>query len=425
MHIASQATPRFDRLGPERPADLPNRADILPIARNMFAYAKRRASSGYQQSIIRRTIILSGLVLPGFAANFFVYFFTAALLAGRSIRIVLRRTHDRQCSLFRIKHPQRVLDPPSGACRGDDGPRRDRTDRAAIGTPYRAHWCDPEHGCCFFRFWSRRNRSACSRRHHPADRSRCLHRLRDRSRSRTVAESAQDGGAWVSIRPDGCFCASAYALQGSCCSTRCGVRSLGIVASAVVVFAVFHAWILRTTRGRSDPGPLALHLFTLLPAATGYGLMVLVSNLDVLVRIFCPRRNRSGDLFGFFGVSQGGAGRHHAVAANADTGHGRRRPVQAPIYCRRRKDRRRHSGDDRSLDRRWFGCFRTRSAAAASASNCACPRFLVSCWFRSCRWRCCALWSSSNLPADGSAFCCGSSSRRSRMACSFGALLLE
>jgi len=60
----------------------------------------------------------------------------------------------------------------------------------------------------------------------------------------------------------------------------------GIVLSTAVVFAVFHAWILRVTRGYPDSGPLTLHLLTLLPAATGYGLMVLVSNLDVLFGYF-------------------------------------------------------------------------------------------------------------------------------------------
>ena len=56
--------------------------------------------------------------------------------------------------------------------------------------------------------------------------------------------------------------------------------------STVLAFVAFHAWILRTTSGRSDPGSVTLRLRSLLPAATGYGLMVLVSNLDVLLGYF-------------------------------------------------------------------------------------------------------------------------------------------
>jgi hypothetical protein len=56
----------------------------------------------------------------------------------------------------------------------------------------------------------------------------------------------------------------------------------GIVLSATLVIAVFHVWILNIARDRPDPASVTLPLLTLVPAATGYGLMVVVSNLDVL-----------------------------------------------------------------------------------------------------------------------------------------------
>ena len=52
----------------------------MPRVRHILAYAKDKVSSDYHQSIVRRTTILCGLVVPGFTANFLVYFFSAKLL---------------------------------------------------------------------------------------------------------------------------------------------------------------------------------------------------------------------------------------------------------------------------------------------------------------------------------------------------------
>jgi O-antigen/teichoic acid export membrane protein len=48
----------------------------------MYARLKHIVSIGYHASIFRRTIILAVFILPAFAANFFVYFFGARLLSA-------------------------------------------------------------------------------------------------------------------------------------------------------------------------------------------------------------------------------------------------------------------------------------------------------------------------------------------------------
>jgi O-antigen/teichoic acid export membrane protein len=251
----------------------------------MFAYAKRRASSGYQQSIIRRTIILSGLVLPGFAANFFVYFFTAALLPADQFGLFyvaltignVLYSGSNILNAFLTRHLVRV-----GETMGRDAiaPTALRLERhiVLIGAILST--------ALFLSFLVATKQIGVQSpviillivldayTAYVTD----LGRVMLQGLRKTVALGLYTTG-WMFLRFGLC-------IAGIMLFHTVWGALTGIVASAVVAFAVFHAWILRTTRGRSDPGPLALHLFTLLPAATGYGLMVLVSNLDVLVGYF-------------------------------------------------------------------------------------------------------------------------------------------
>jgi O-antigen/teichoic acid export membrane protein len=251
----------------------------------MFAYAKRRASSGYQQSIIRRTIILSGLVLPGFAANFFVYFFTAALLPADQFGLFyvaltignVLYSGSNILNAFLTRHLVRVGETTGRDAIAPTALRLERhimligailstvlflsflvaTKQIGVQSPviillivldaYTAYVVD-------------------------------LGRVLLQSLRKTVALGLYTTG-WMLLRL--VLCIVGIMLF----NTVWGALS-GIVLSTAVVFAVFHAWIWYATRGRSDPGPLTLHLLTLLPAATGYGLMVLVSNLDVLFGYF-------------------------------------------------------------------------------------------------------------------------------------------
>lgn len=48
----------------------------------MFAQVKNKMSTGYQNSVIRRTFLQAAIIVPGFAANFFIYFFAGRLLAS-------------------------------------------------------------------------------------------------------------------------------------------------------------------------------------------------------------------------------------------------------------------------------------------------------------------------------------------------------
>ena len=156
----------------------------------------------------------------------------------------------------------------------------------------------------------------------------------------------------------------------------------GIVLSTVLAFVAFYAWILRTTSGRSDPGPVTLRLRSLLPAATGYGLMALVSNLDVLLGYFVLGKHRTGHLLGLIGVSQGGFGCDHAFAADAHTGTGSE-STRGSVHSL--PSPRASAASSWRLRRRvqsWSGCWRMSSAAAVSALSYALHRYWKSCSFR-------------------------------------------
>jgi hypothetical protein len=57
----------------------------------------------------------------------------------------------------------------------------------------------------------------------------------------------------------------------------------GVVAAAVVVYGGFHVWVTRNAAGmRAAAAPL-LPLATLIPAVLGYGLSIVVSNLDIVL----------------------------------------------------------------------------------------------------------------------------------------------
>jgi O-antigen/teichoic acid export membrane protein len=257
----------------------------VPTLRNILAYARLRASSGYQQSIVRRTIILSSLVIPGFAANFFVYFFTAQLLPADQFGLFyvaltignVLFSGSNILNAFLTRHLVRIAETMGREAIVPTTLRLERhiifigailstllflsflvaTNQIGVQSPviillivldaYTAYVTD-------------------------------LGRVLLQSLRRTLALGLYTT-AWMFLRFG--LCIAGIVLF----HTVWGALS-GIVLSAVAVFTVFHLWILRTISRPSDPGPVTLHLLTLVPAATGYGLTVLVSNLDVLFGYF-------------------------------------------------------------------------------------------------------------------------------------------
>ena len=162
----------------------------------------------------------------------------------------------------------------------------------------------------------------------------------------------------------------------------------GIVLSAVLVFAIFHAWIFHTTGSRAEPAPITLPLLTLVPASAGYGLMVLVSNLDVL--------------FGYFVLSQTDLGLYSGSSVFPKAalvvitpllqmlipGDGRIGPGEASFLVRGCKNWRRHIGADRGRIGACLAAFRPavrqplwtealRTAAAFDASGFRCSLVLA------------------------------------------------
>lgn len=257
----------------------------MQTPRKIFAYAKHKAGSGYQQSVVRRTIILSSLVLPGFAANFLVYFFSTRLLAADQFGVFyvalaignILYSGSNVLNAFLTRHLVWI-----GEIAGREAivPTTLRLERhvmligAAIST------------LLFLLFLTAMKQIGLgspiiiglivlnSYTAYVTD----LGRVVLQSLRKTVALGLYTT-VWMFLRLG--LCIAGIMLF----NTAWGALA-GIVLSTVLIFAVFHVWVPQTASARSDPGPVSLHLISLLPAAIGYGLMVLVSNLDVLIGYF-------------------------------------------------------------------------------------------------------------------------------------------
>jgi O-antigen/teichoic acid export membrane protein len=255
------------------------------IARNLVAYAKHRVGSGYHQSIVRRTVILSSLVLPGFAANFFVYFFSAQLLPADQFGLFyvalttgnVLYSGSNILNAFLTRHIARVGE---AVGHGAIAPTTLRLERhiiligAAIST------------ALFVSFLVAAERIGVQSpiiialivldvyTAYVTD----LGRVLLQSLRRTIALGLYTT-LWMLLRLGLC-------IAGIVLFRTVWAALSGIVLSTLLMFAIFHAWLLRTGRRRAEAEPINLHLFALLPATVGYGLMVLVSNLDVLFGYF-------------------------------------------------------------------------------------------------------------------------------------------
>jgi O-antigen/teichoic acid export membrane protein len=265
----------------------------VPIVRNIVAYAKHRASSGYHQSIVRRTAILCGLVLPGFAANFFVYFFTAQLLAPDQFGLFyvaatfgnILFSGSNVLNAFLTRHLVHV-----GQASGADAivPATLRLERhvMAIGAILST--------VLFLLFVAAMKQIGVQSpiiilliildayTSYVTDLGRVLLQGQRKTLLLGVYTST-----WMALRF--ALCIAGVLLFRTVWGALCG-----IVLSTTLVFAVFHLWILRATRNRPAPASVHLPLFALVPAAAGYGLMVLVSNLDVLFGYFVLNQNDLG-----------------------------------------------------------------------------------------------------------------------------------
>ena len=257
----------------------------MPTARNFLAYARQRAGSGYQQSIVRRTLILSSLVVPGFAANFFVYFFTAQLLPADQFGLFyvaltignVLFSGSNILNAFLTRHLVHVGETDGY---GAIVPTTLLLERRIViaGAAISA--------AVFLGFLAGSKQIGVQSpviillivldayTAYVTD----LGRVLLQSLRKTLALGLYTT-VWMFVRFGLCIAGILlfHAVWGALA---------GIVLSAVLVSVLFHVWIFRQAGGRDDPGPMILNLLSLLPAAIGYGLMVLVSNLDVLLGYF-------------------------------------------------------------------------------------------------------------------------------------------
>lgn len=253
--------------------------------RNILAYAKHKARSDYDQSIVRRTTILCGLVLPGFAANFLVYFFSAKLLPADQFGLFyvaltlgnVLYSGSHILNAFLTRHLVNV-----GATIGANVivPTTLRLERQIIMIGAIAS------ALLFLAFLAATRQIGVQSpiiilliildgyTAYVTDLGRVL--LQSLRRTMTLGLYTT---AWMFLRF--ALCIAGIIVLG----TVWGALA-GIVVSTALIFVIFHIWILQTNPNRPKPALIMLPLLALVPAATGYGLMVLVSNLDVLFGYF-------------------------------------------------------------------------------------------------------------------------------------------
>jgi O-antigen/teichoic acid export membrane protein len=258
----------------------------VSTARKIFAYARRRASSDYHHSIVRRTVVLCGLVLPGFAANFFVYFFAAQLMSADQFGLLyvaltignVLYSGANILNAFLTRHLVRVSE-----ISGRDAvvPEMLRLERQIvfIGAILST--------LLFVSFLLASKQIGVQSPiiillialdtylAYVGD----LGRVLLQSVRKTMALGFYTT-LWMILRLVMC-------VAGIVVFKTVWAALLGSVLSTAVVLAAFHIWIYSLAHpARPEPRATDLHLLNLLPAAVGYGLMVLVSNLDVLLAYF-------------------------------------------------------------------------------------------------------------------------------------------
>jgi O-antigen/teichoic acid export membrane protein len=253
----------------------------MEIARNFLAYAKRRASVDYQQSIVRRTAMLCALVVPAFGANFLVYYFSARLLAPDDFGIFyvavtvgnVLYSGSNVVNVFLTRQLVHVGEA--------DGP--DAIVSATLWIERRVIIIGAACSASFFLVLLIATKQIGlpspliimlvvldTYTAYVTD----IGRILLQSLRRTMALGFYTF-AWMFLRF--ALCIGGILLFG----TVWGALS-GIVLSAIGIFMAFHFWIRRISRDRLQSCAVPLPILSLLPATLGYGLMVLVSNLDVI-----------------------------------------------------------------------------------------------------------------------------------------------
>lgn len=253
----------------------------MQVRRGILNYARHRVRADYQRSIIRRTIILTALVMPGFIANFLVYFFTARLLPPNQFGLLyvasvignVLYSGANVLNAFLTRHLARV-----GHMNGADAivPTALYLERRIIlvgavasaslftAMLIAAQQIGMQSPILILLIVLDAYTSYVTD----------LGRVLLQSLHKTLALGLYTT-AWMSLRFG--LCIAGIVLF----NTVWGALS-GIVLSTVLVFMVFHLFISHTPRSHAASAPAALSLLDLLPSTVGYGLVVLVSNLDVL-----------------------------------------------------------------------------------------------------------------------------------------------
>lgn len=257
----------------------------MEIARNFFAYAKRRASVDYQQSIVRRTAMLCALVMPAFGANFLVYYFSARLLAADDfgifyVALTVGNVLYSGSNIVNVFLTRQLVYVGEADGQGAIAAATLWIERRVIliGAACSASF--------FLAFLIATKQIGLQSpliillvvldtyTAYVTDIGRVLLQ----SIRRTIALGFYTF-AWMFLRF--ALCIGGILLFG----TVWGALS-GIVLSAVVVFIAFHIWIGRLAPDRLQPTTVPIPILSLLPATLGYGLMVLISNLDVIFSYF-------------------------------------------------------------------------------------------------------------------------------------------
>jgi O-antigen/teichoic acid export membrane protein len=238
-------------------------------------------TSGYDQSIIRRTTILGALILPAFAANFLVYYFLEKLLSAERfglfyVAVTIGNILYSGSNIFNVFFTRHLTQVERSTGELSIFPATLALERSVIlyGALISAaalvvlilvaNYIGLNSNLIIFLIVLDTYVAYVSD----------LGRVLLQSMRRTIWLGSYTL-IWMITRL--VFCVAGAAIFGTVTAALAGS-----ILSTVVVFAAFHIWLKQSARRSPAVQTDRLRIFTLVPTIAGYGMLILLSNLDVL-----------------------------------------------------------------------------------------------------------------------------------------------
>lgn len=250
-----------------------------------FSAVKQFLGRGYQQSVVRRAMLLAGLVVPAFGANFLVQYFAAVLLAPENFGVfyvanTLSNVLFSGSFILNIYFTRHLVFVAESAGTPMAFAAVRRIERTVV------LWGAVVSAIVFVALAGVATQVGVQSRlvlllvildvytSYVTD----LGRVALQSLRRTVSLGLYSL-VWMGLRL--ILCVLGMLLFGSVWAVL-----LGVIASTCIVYVGFHVWAARSAGASRSLLPALPSLTEFLPLIVGYGLVIVVSNLDVLFSYF-------------------------------------------------------------------------------------------------------------------------------------------